>query len=112
MESIKEHCKDLHNRLKELNKEFSPGTGYDGDMESKNLPSENIREERKKIVKELKEKCINSISLSEEEKFELKKDLGNILGKILTKKEKSEIEKAVKRVVKEYEETLRLLGNV
>jgi len=39
-----------------------------------------------------------------------KKDLGGILGKSLTKKEKSEIEKAVKRVVKEYRETLKLLG--
>ncbi len=39
-----------------------------------------------------------------------KKDLGNILGKELTKKEKSEIEKAVKKTVKEYGETLRLLG--
>lgn len=39
-----------------------------------------------------------------------KKDLGNILGKELTEKEKKEIEKAVKRVVKEYGETLRLLG--
>ena len=39
-----------------------------------------------------------------------KKDLGNILGKELTEKEKKEIEKAVKKVVKEYRETLRLLG--
>lgn len=39
-----------------------------------------------------------------------KKDLGNILGKELTEKEKKEIEKAVKKVVKEYGETLRLLG--
>ncbi len=39
-----------------------------------------------------------------------KKDLGNILGKELTEKEKKEIEEAVKRVVKEYRETLRLLS--
>jgi len=39
-----------------------------------------------------------------------KKDLGNILGEELTKKEKKEIEKAVKKVVKEYRETLRLLA--
>lgn len=39
-----------------------------------------------------------------------KKDLGNILGKELTEKEKKEIEKAVKKVVKEYRETLRLLA--
>ncbi|MBU1255895.1 helix-turn-helix domain-containing protein [Patescibacteria group bacterium] len=40
-----------------------------------------------------------------------KKDLGIILGKVLSKKDKLEIEKAVKKVIKEYGETLRLLGN-
>jgi excisionase family DNA binding protein len=39
-----------------------------------------------------------------------KKDWSNILEKKLTKKEKSEIEKAVKKTVKEYGETLRMLG--
>ncbi len=39
-----------------------------------------------------------------------KKDLGNILGKELTEKEKKEIEKAVKKVVEEYRETLKLLA--
>ncbi|MFH1461106.1 MAG: helix-turn-helix domain-containing protein [Patescibacteria group bacterium] len=39
-----------------------------------------------------------------------RKDLGLILGQILTKQDKSEIEKAVKKVVEEYGETLRLLG--
>lgn len=39
-----------------------------------------------------------------------KKDLGGITGKELTKRQKSEIEKAVKKTVKEYGETLRLLG--
>jgi len=39
-----------------------------------------------------------------------KKDLGNILGEKLTKKEEKEIERAVKKVVEEYRETLRLLG--
>lgn len=39
-----------------------------------------------------------------------KKDLNNILGKELTEKEKKEIEKAVKKVIKEYRETLRLLA--
>jgi len=38
------------------------------------------------------------------------KELDNILKKELTKKEKMEIEKAVKKVVKEYGETLRLLA--
>ena len=39
-----------------------------------------------------------------------KKDLGNILEKTLSKKEKSEIEKAVKKTIREYGETLKLLG--
>jgi len=39
-----------------------------------------------------------------------KKNLGNILGQELTEKERKEIEKAVKKVVKEYRETLRLLA--
>lgn len=40
-----------------------------------------------------------------------KKDLGIILGKSLSKKNKLEIEKAVKKLVKEYKEALVLLGN-
>lgn len=39
-----------------------------------------------------------------------KKELDHILNKELTKKDKQEIEKAVKKVVKEYGETLRLLA--
>lgn len=39
-----------------------------------------------------------------------KKDLGNILTEKINKKQKSEIEKAVKKTVKEYGETLKLLG--
>jgi len=39
-----------------------------------------------------------------------KKDLDGILNKELTKKDKQEIEKAVRKVVKEYSETLRLLA--
>ena len=39
-----------------------------------------------------------------------KKGLGEILGKELSKKEKLEIEKAVKKTVAEYGETLKLLG--
>lgn len=39
-----------------------------------------------------------------------KRDLGGILNKELSKKEKLEIERAVKKTVKEYGETLRLLG--
>lgn len=39
-----------------------------------------------------------------------KKDLGEILGKELTEKQKKEIEKAVLKTVAEYGETLKLLG--
>ena len=39
-----------------------------------------------------------------------KKDLGNILSNELNKKDKEEIEKAVKKTVEEYGETLKLLG--
>jgi len=39
-----------------------------------------------------------------------KRDLGEILGKELSKKEKLEVEKAVKKTVAEYRETLKLLG--
>lgn len=39
-----------------------------------------------------------------------KKDLGDIFKKELTKKQKLEIKKAVKKTVEEYGETLKLLG--
>ncbi len=39
-----------------------------------------------------------------------KKDVGEILGKELSKQEKLEVEKAVKKTVAEYKETLKLLG--
>jgi excisionase family DNA binding protein len=39
-----------------------------------------------------------------------KKNLPQILGKILTERRKQEIEKAVKKTIKEYGETLKLLG--
>lgn len=39
-----------------------------------------------------------------------KKDLAGIFREKLTEKEKSEIEKAVKKTVKEYGKTLRMLG--
>lgn len=39
-----------------------------------------------------------------------KKDLGEILGSSLTDKKKREIEAAVDRTVREYGETLKLLG--
>lgn len=39
-----------------------------------------------------------------------RKSLPKILGKILSKRDKKEIEAAVKKTVKEYGETLKLLG--
>lgn len=39
-----------------------------------------------------------------------KKELGKVLEKELTEKQKTEIEKAVEKTVKEYGETLKLLG--
>lgn len=39
-----------------------------------------------------------------------KKDLGGILEKSLSRKARIDIDKAVKRVIKEYAETLKLLG--
>ena len=40
-----------------------------------------------------------------------KKELGEILGEELTDKQKAEITKAVRKTIKEYRETLRLLGD-
>lgn len=39
-----------------------------------------------------------------------RKDLGDILGEVLTEEKKKEIDRAVKKTVKEYSETLKLLG--
>lgn len=39
-----------------------------------------------------------------------KKDLSEILGGVLTEKQKQEIEKSVDKTISEYGETLRLLG--
>lgn len=40
-----------------------------------------------------------------------KKDLGNILGKTLSPARKKLVDKAVMKTIKEYGETLKLLGN-
>ena len=40
-----------------------------------------------------------------------KEDLGGILGETLTRENKRQIERAVKKVVEEYGETLKLLGS-
>ena len=39
-----------------------------------------------------------------------KKEIENILGKSLTENQRNEIEKGIKKTIKEYGETLRLLG--
>ena len=39
-----------------------------------------------------------------------KKDLGNIFGKVLSSAKKQEIDRAVTKTIKEYGETLKLLG--
>ena len=39
-----------------------------------------------------------------------KKDLGNVLGNVLTPENKKEIDETISRTVKEYGETLELLG--
>ncbi len=38
------------------------------------------------------------------------RDIGNILGTALTEQDKTDIDQAVKKTVREYGETLRLLG--
>lgn len=40
-----------------------------------------------------------------------KKDLGGILGDVLSSEKKKEIDNAVAKTIKEYGETLKLLGN-
>lgn len=40
-----------------------------------------------------------------------KKDLGDIFGKVLSPAKKKEIDKAITKTVREYGETLKLLGN-
>lgn len=39
-----------------------------------------------------------------------KKDAASVLGEELTEKEKKEIDKAIKKLIREYRETLRLLA--
>jgi len=40
-----------------------------------------------------------------------KRDLGDIFGRALTPKKKKEIDKAIMKTIKEYGETLKLLGS-
>ncbi|KPJ56380.1 hypothetical protein AMJ49_05055 [Parcubacteria bacterium DG_74_2] len=61
------------------------------------------------VFKKIKKGEIKAIKVGRNFIIE-KKNLGSILGESLTKKEKLEIEKAVKKVVEEYGETLKLLG--
>jgi len=62
------------------------------------------------VFKRIKKGQIKAIRVGKS--FVIPKDsLPEILGRVLSKKNKSEIEAAVKKMVKEYGQTLRLLGN-
>ena len=64
------------------------------------------RKKRKKRIEKLKKRKTKS----SKQKMIDKKDVGETLGKELSKKEKLEVEKAVKKTVAEYREALKLLG--
>ena len=62
------------------------------------------------VFKRIKRGQIKAIRVGRN--FVIPKDsLPEILGQVLSKKNKSEIETAVKKTVREYGQTLRLLGN-
>ncbi len=62
------------------------------------------------VFKRIKRGQIKAIRVGRH--FVIPKDsLPEILGQVLSKKNKREIETAVKKTVKEYGQTLRLLGN-
>ncbi|MBM3252442.1 MAG: helix-turn-helix domain-containing protein [Candidatus Omnitrophica bacterium] len=61
------------------------------------------------VFKRIKKGQIKAIKVGKS--FVISKDsLPEILGRVLSKKDKSEIEAAVKKTVEEYGSTLRLLG--
>ncbi|MEW6100826.1 MAG: helix-turn-helix domain-containing protein [Candidatus Omnitrophota bacterium] len=61
------------------------------------------------VFKRIKKGQIKAIRVGKS--FVIRKDsLPEILGRVLSKRNKSEIEAAVKKTVKEYGQTLRLLG--
>jgi len=62
------------------------------------------------VIKLIKRGQIKAIRLGRN--FVIPKDsLPEVLGQVLSKKNKREIETAVKKTVREYGQTLRLLGN-
>ncbi len=61
------------------------------------------------VFKKIKQGKIKAVKVGRNYVID-KKELGDIFGDVLTKKRKKELEKAVKKVVREYGETLRLLG--
>ena len=65
---------------------------------------------RVSVFKRIKRGQIKAIRVGRN--FIIPKDsLPEVLGQVLSKKNKSEIETAVKKTVREYGQTLRLLGN-
>ena len=62
------------------------------------------------VFKRIKRGQIKAIRVGRN--FVIPKDsLPEVLGQVLSKKNKSEIETAVKKTIREYGQTLRLLGN-
>ncbi|MBU1045916.1 helix-turn-helix domain-containing protein [Patescibacteria group bacterium] len=61
------------------------------------------------VYKKIKKGTIEAVKIGRNFAID-KKDLYGILGKELTGEQKSEVDKAVRKIVKEYGETLRMLG--
>ena len=61
------------------------------------------------VYKKIKRGTIKAVKVGRNFVIE-KKDLYGILGKELTGEQKSEVDRAVRKIVKEYGETLRMLG--
>ncbi|PIS34879.1 MAG: hypothetical protein COT37_00370 [Parcubacteria group bacterium CG08_land_8_20_14_0_20_43_9] len=61
------------------------------------------------VYKKIKRGTIKAVKVGRNFVLE-KKDLYGILGKELTGEQKSEVDRAVRKIVKEYGETLRMLG--
>ena len=61
------------------------------------------------VYKKIKNNKIKAVKVGHDFVID-KKDIGDILGEELTQKQKTEIEKAVKKTVDEYGETLKMLG--
>jgi len=61
------------------------------------------------VYKKIKKGKIKAIKCGHDFVIE-RKNIGDILQKELTESQKKEIDKAVKKTVKEYRETLKLLG--